>query len=66
MIKMMCLALLAFPNVGFNFHEERILRSCSVYTTNGKEKAFTLINSKQQQKQSTKMGSSLLKEKLET
>ena len=53
MIKMMCLALLAFPN----FHEERIFRSCSVYTTNGKEKAFTLINSKQQQKQSTKMGS---------
>ena len=45
MIKMMCLALLAFPTDGFNFHEERILRSCSVYTTNGKEKAFTLINS---------------------
>ena len=45
MIKMMCLALLAFPNVGFNFHEERIFRSCGVYTTNGKEKAFTLINS---------------------
>ena len=40
MIKMMCLALLAFPNVGFNFHEERIFRSCSVYTTNGKEKGF--------------------------
>ena len=45
MIKMMCLALLVFPNVGFNLHEERIFRSCSVYTTNGKEKAFTLINS---------------------
>ncbi len=40
MIKMMCLALLAFPNVGFHFHEERIFRSCSVYTTNGKEKGF--------------------------
>nr|BAD38507.1 pr1-like protein [Oryza sativa Japonica Group] len=38
----------AFPNAGFNFHEERIFRSCSVYTTNGKEKAFTLINSTQQ------------------
>ena len=46
MIKMMCLALLAFPTDGFNFHEERIFRSCSVYTTNGKEKAFTLINNR--------------------
>ena len=45
MIKMMCLALLVFPIDGFNLHEERIFRSCSVYTTNGKEKAFTLINS---------------------
>ena len=40
MIKMMCLALLFFPNVGFNLHEERIFRSCSVYTTNKKEKGF--------------------------
>ena len=45
MIKMMCLALLVFPLDGFDFHEERIFRSCSVYTTNGKEKALTLNNS---------------------
>jgi hypothetical protein len=40
MIKMMCLALLVFPLDGFDFHEERIFRSCSVYTTNGKERGF--------------------------
>ena len=45
MIKMMCLALLVFPLDGFDFNEERIFRSCSVYTTNGKEKAQTLTNS---------------------
>ena len=42
MIKMMCLALLAFPTDGFNFHEERIFRSCGVYTTNGKRKRLLL------------------------
>ncbi len=45
MIKMMCLALLVFPIDGFDLDEERIFRSCSVYTTNGKKKAFTLIKS---------------------
>ena len=32
MIKMMCLALLVFPLDGFDFNEERIFRSCSVYS----------------------------------